>query len=222
MSRAQEVMHHESEAGWVVLTSQVPHLGGETPELAERLLERMDLSRPPVCITAADKPPKELPELLEEIETLLGVRPALMELGLEPPAELSMVSLMILAGGSVHGWVQALDNSLLGEVVLQALSRGAIILAIGPAAGTVGTWALPPEAEEALPGLGWVGGALVLPGETAPSELDPVRSLLHQQPKAYALALAPHTVVALGPGGEIEVWGEAQPTIILGQGWSEG
>ena len=221
MSPDEEVLRHSGQAGWLVLASQVPRLGGETPELAERLLERMDLSRPPVCLTAEEAPPEGLDVLLEEFEALLGVRPAVLPAGLEPPAELAHVGLILLTGGTIQSWVDALENTLLGEVVLQALQRGSVIFAIGPSAGAVGTWSLPESQDRMRSGLSWVAGAVVLPGETEPADLDPVREILQNNPKAYALGLAPHTLMALGPGGEIEVWGEAQPKIILGQGWSE-
>lgn len=221
MSRAEEIFHHEGRAGWLVLASQVPRLGGETPELAERLVERMDLSRPPVCLSMEEKQAQGLDLLLEEFETLLGVRPAVLSAELEPPAELALVGLILLTGGTSTEWVQALENTLLGEVVLQALQQGSVVFAIGPAAGAMGSWSLPESAEQLLPGLSWVGGAVVLPGEDEPADRGPVRELLRENPKAYALGLAEHTLLALGPAGEIEVWGEAQPKIILGQGWSE-
>lgn len=221
MTSAEEVLQHSSQSGWLVLASQIPRLGGETPELAERLLERMDLSRPPVCLTAEESPPQGLDLLLEEFETLLGVRPAVLPASLEPPTELAFVGLILLTGGTTSYWVEALENTLLGEVILQALQQGGVIFAVGPAAGAVGSWALPDSAREPISGLNWVAGAVVLPGEAAPGEQEHVRAILRDNPKAYALGLADHTLVALGPGGEIEVWGESQPTIILGQGWSE-
>lgn len=221
VSRPEDVIHHRSEAGWVVLASRVPRLGGATPELAERLLERMDLSRPPVCLIGEREAPPELAVLLDEFETLLGVRPAVLDAGLEPPAELAAISLLILVGGSTRGWIQSLDNTLLGELVLQALAAGGIVLAVGPAAGAVGSWALPNASQDTISGLNWIGSAVILPDETAPGELEPVKGLLRAQTKAFALGLAPDTVVALGPSGEIEVWGEARPTIILGSGWRE-
>lgn len=221
MSRAEDVLHHEGRAGWLVLASQVPRLGGETPELAQRLVERMDLSRPPVCLSMQEKPAEGLDLLLEEFETLLGVRPAILSAELEPPAELALVGLILLTGGRTSAWVEALDNTLLGEVILQALQQGGVVFAMGPAAGAMGSWSLPQGAGELLPGLSWVAGAVVLPGEGDPAERDPVRELLRENPRAYALGLAEHTLLALGPAGEIEVWGEAQPKIILGQGWGE-
>jgi hypothetical protein len=98
---------------------------------------------------------------------------------------------------------------------------GAVILPTGSAAASLGTWYLSAtNAVEA--GVGWVAGAIILTEVAEPSEHDTVRSWLEEEPKGYALALAEHTLVALGPDGDIEVWGDAEPVIVLGPGWSEG
>ena len=220
MSKAEELIRHQGDAGWVVLASQVPRLGGATPELADHLVARMDLSRLPVCLVSPPAP-DDLNLLLEEIETLLGVTPAVQDANLEPPAELAKVALLILAGDTTNRWVERLQDTLLGEVVLQALGGGAIIVAIGSVAGAVGSWYLADDGETVAPALGWLGAALVVPGQDAPAELASVRQHLTANPKAYALGLSEYTLVALGPEGEIEVWGASKPTIILGQGWRE-
>ena len=58
---------------------------------------------------------------------------------------------------------------------------------------------------------------MILTGEATPSDLDNVRELLESQPRAYALGLSETGLVAFGPGGQIEVWGETQPRVILGR-----
>jgi hypothetical protein len=40
--------------------------------------------------------------------------------------------------------------------------------------------------------------------------------------KNYALGLPPGAIVAIGPEGEAEVWGDIRPTLALGRGWSQG
>lgn len=215
-----EVFRRPPEAGWVLLASNVPSLGGEFPLLAEGLLDRMDLSRPSVCLSPGSEVNLETEAFLEEIETLLGLPVVKIDLEEEPPSELANAGLLILEGGEVDAWIASLDSTLLGEVVLQGLGQGALILAIGPPAAALGTWALTPD-EEIMDGLNWLPGAIVLPETAEPSGIEVVRNLLADQPRAYALGLTHQAVIALGPKGEIEVWGPDQPKIILGSGWSE-
>jgi hypothetical protein len=222
LTHAEDVLHHESDAGWVVLASQVPRLGGETPALAEHLVERMDVSRPAACLVSPDGEPAGLDLFLEEIEVLLQLQPALLDASLEPPAELANASLIMLVGGSNQEWIERLDQTLLGDLLLQALADGAILLAVGPAAGATGTWSLSDDGESLLDGLGWVVGAVVVADGSTPAGHEPIRMLLGERPRSYALGLGQHTLVALGPHGEIEVWGDYQPTVILGKGWDRG
>lgn len=221
MSHAEDVLRHGRDAGWVVLASRVPQLGGETPSLAEHLVKHMDISRPAACLLLGGAEPAGLDSLLEEIEVLLRLQPAVLAAELEPPAELANASLILLAGGTSAEWVERLDQTLLGDLVLQALADGAVLLAIGPAADAAGTWWLDPKSSALTAGLGWVVGAVVLADETSPSDHEPVRALLQERPRSYALGLDEHTLVALGPHGEIEIWGEHPPTLILGKGWDQ-
>ncbi|MGA9532322.1 MAG: hypothetical protein WBR18_06360 [Anaerolineales bacterium] len=222
MTHAEDVLHHESDAGWVVLASQVPRLGGETPALAEHLVERMNVSRPAACLVSPSGETTGLDLFLEEIEVLLQLQPALLNASLEPPTELANASLIILAGGANEEWIERLDQTLLGDLLLQALAGGAILMTVGPAAGAIGTWALSDDGDALTDGLGWVVGAVVISDGSAPADHEPVRALLLERPRTYALGLGQHTLVALGPHGEIEVWGDYQPTLILGKGWDQG
>lgn len=219
MSPTEEI-REERQAGWVVLANQVPRLGGATPELAANLVERIDLSRPPVILTYSEPAPAGLAELIDDLSGLLGVKPVLLPAAAEPPAELAEQSMIVLAGGQPEDWVGLLSESPLGDLLLEALLQGAVILASGAAAASLGSWYLPDSANNPDFGVGWVAGAIILPGEEEPSENEIVRTLLEEETKGYALALAGHTLVALGPDGDIQVWGQAEPVIMLGPGWS--
>jgi hypothetical protein len=221
LADTRDLFQRGTDAGWVIVSSDIPRLGGPFSDLPENLLSKMDLSRPSVCVAAGEMLTPDLDGLLEDIETLLGVPVSLWRLEEEPPEEMAGAGLVILVGGIVEDWAAGLDHSIIGELVLQSLNRGGVILALGPAAGALGTWVFPTTEEEIVAGLNWLPGALILPGEPSPGDVDKVRQLLERQPKAYALGLSEASLVAFGPAGEIEVWGEAQPRLILGSGWSE-
>jgi len=217
----QDIFQRETEAGWVIVSSDIPRLGGPYSDLPENLLSKMDISRLCVCVAAGEMLTPDLDAFLEDIETLLGTPVSLWRLEEEPPAELAGAGLLILVGGIVEDWTAGLESTLIGELVLQSLNGGGVIFAIGSAAAAIGTWTFPTTEDDIVPGLKWLPGALILPGEASPSDVDKVRQLLETQPKAYALGLREASLVAFGPAGEIEVWGEAQPRLILGSGWSE-
>jgi hypothetical protein len=217
----RDIFQRGSEVGWVIVASDIPRLGGPYSDVPDKLLAKMDISRPSVCLAAGEILTPDLDAFLEDIETLLGVPVSLWRLEEEPPTEMAGAGLMILVGGIVEDWISGLENSLIGELVLQSLNHGGVIFAVGPAAAALGTWTFPTAEDDLAPGLTWLPGAVVLPGEASTAEMESLRELLESQPKAYALGLREASLVAFGPAGEIEVWGEAQPLLILGKGWSD-
>ncbi len=54
MPDTQDIFQRETEAGWVIVTSEIPRLGGAFSDLPERLLSKMDISRPSVCVAAGE------------------------------------------------------------------------------------------------------------------------------------------------------------------------
>jgi hypothetical protein len=80
MSAADSVFHRTPGEGWLVLAGSNPELGGETADLMERLLARLDLGRPIAAIAAPDSDPDQVNELLESIEEWLGAETGYLEL----------------------------------------------------------------------------------------------------------------------------------------------
>jgi hypothetical protein len=218
---SRQIFQRGGDTGWVIVSSEIPRLGGPFSDLPENLLAKMDISRPTVCLAAGEALTPELDGFLEDIETLLGVPVGLWRLEEEPPTEMAGAGLLILVGGIVEDWIAGLESTLVGELILQSLSQGGVILAIGSAAAALGTWTFPTTGDDLVPGLTWLPGALVITGGASGAEMGKVRQLLETQPRAYALGLSEASLVAFGPAGEIEVWGDAQPRLILGSGWSE-
>ena len=80
MSRPEQVFRRIPGEGWLVLAGSNPELGGETADLMERLLERLDLARPIAAIVAPDCDPDQVNALLESLEEWLGVETGYLEL----------------------------------------------------------------------------------------------------------------------------------------------
>lgn len=219
MTEADRVFRRDTRAGWLILSSEVPSLGSEYPQLAEHIVQRMNLSRPAASLLLGDDPPLGWSDLLEGVEALFGHPVANLNFDQPIPDELSNAGLLVLGGGDRWSWLAELNGTRLEELVLRALHEGALIVATGEVAAVVGSWTLPPGQDSETKGLNWLPGAVVLPDEADPASLVPIQELLTRHDRAYALGLNSETVVALGPGGEIEVWGESQPTLLLGSGW---
>lgn len=221
MAGIDQVFQRDTHTGWLILSAEVPTLGHDYPELAEHIVQRMNLARPAASLLLGPIPPSGWLELLEGLEALFGHPVVPVSPDQPPPAELVNAGLVLLGGGDELAWMDALQGTRLEELILRALRDGALILAAGPVSGILGTWAILPGQDDPQPALNWLPGAIVLPEGGDPSDREEVQELLATGPQGYALGLQPLSVVALGPAGEIEVWGETKPVLVLGQGWQD-
>lgn len=116
------------------------------------------------------------------------------------------------------------QDALVGAPVAgihQAWQRGALVLLEGASAMQAGSW-LMPAAGQRIDGLAWVPGALVLPGVCDVAANPLARALLGTEHGAVTIGIGPQSALALGPEGELEIWGEQQVSIALGPAWQAG
>src|SRR3989337_2166636 len=139
MSRPEQVFRRIPGEGWLVLAGSNPELGGETADLMERLLERLDLARPIAAIAAPDCGPEQVNELLESLEEWLGVETGYLELDTDLEVEgWEESGLLLLEGDDPELWIDALQGEPQRRL-RRAMEQGGLILAIGGAAGAVGS-----------------------------------------------------------------------------------
>jgi hypothetical protein len=100
-----------------------------------------------------------------------------------------------------------------GEVLLSTLEAGAVVLAEGRSAEAIGEII---EAEVPTAGSGWLRNAIIQSHFTPGTGCR----VLVKRPTMYRLGLGEHAALALGPQGEVEVWGEPAPTVTLGAVWT--
>ncbi len=207
--------------GWVLLSGALPTIGGAFPDLADRLLQRIDLSRPPLGIVASSDRSHEMTVFMEELGDLIGAEGAILALGEEDAYRLEDAGLIALAGGDTQEWMHVFLQGGLEQRLLDFLQAEGLVLAAGAAAGILGSWVLAGGNSGPIEGLGWLPGAIVLPEVSDPAALPEVRQLLAFSGRRFALGLPPEAALAIGPGGGAEVWSLAAPKLVLGKGWRE-
>ena len=221
MGGTEQVFRRIPGEGWLVLSGSNPELGGETADLMERLLERLDLARPIAAIAAPDCDPEAVNELLESLEEWLGVEAGYLELDTDLEVEgWEESGLLLLEGDDPSLWVDALQGET-HERLRRAMEQGGLILAIGGVAAAFGSHCLSPvRPDRVLPALGWLPETtVVLLPEDAHGEA--VREWIQQGDRRLVLQLDPGSILALGPDEKVERWGAAAPELILGKGWVE-
>ena len=114
--------------------------------------------------------------------------------------------------------VEQLRSALLGaaiEGIQAAFSNGAVILVEGFSIITFGAW-ISLSSGNFKDGLEWIQSALLLPTDSGIADINAVRTLLADEPAAIAVGIGSGSALALGPGGELELWGTQHVTVALG------
>lgn len=222
MTGAERVFRRLAGEGWIVLSGSLAAPGASQRELGDRILERLDLSLEPLLATGPQADKAAASDFAEEVEAWLGLPVRRVELQRLREEDWTQVGLLTMTGGPVPAWLEWLGASQNRATPLADLGEGSLLYAAGEAAQAMGSWAPLPPSGQLSPALGWLPGAIVLPGEVDPMECAEVRDGLVGPGKKYALGLPPGAILAIGPEGEAEVWGDVRPTLALGRGWSQG
>ena len=224
MSEPHKVFRRPPSEGWLVLSGLVPSLDSEMPQLAENFLPKLDLSRLPFCLSGDNAINDDLQAFLEDIEILLDSPVSVLRTHQLTPSTFQEIieaaNILVMAGGDVNHWIDVLDPLKSDIEVNDLLGGGKLVFAVGPASSALGSWFLVGD-EEPAGGLGWLTGAIVIPEVEKPGEVHSVKEFLSQHKFSYALGLPRGAVLALGPKGEIEVWGIASPSVALGIAWGD-
>ena len=113
MSDSAPLFRNPGSQGWLVLCNRMPKLGNQTPLLMERMLEVVDLSFPPLCLTLDSTATEDLQEFFDDYKTLTDVDVALIDLWdlnyQEMTEAVSQAGLVILTGGLLLDWAERID-----------------------------------------------------------------------------------------------------------------
>jgi hypothetical protein len=126
---------------------------------------------------------------------------------------------LIVVGDGNQG--MRLYNALHGpaiQAILAAYLNGALIMGVGVGAEVFGSWFLR-GGDDPRPGFGWLSNALLQVSPAHPTTHKPRRELFQREPLAYSVELGQDSALALGPEGQVELWGKRQIAVSLGQGY---
>ncbi|MCC6611995.1 MAG: hypothetical protein IT320_00875 [Anaerolineae bacterium] len=130
---------------------------------------------------------------------------------------LAETSIVLLESGAD---LRSLKSSLMGAALqgLQtAFANGAYVLAAGAPAMLFGEWAYDGQ-DNLIEGFGWLQDAVVMP--VAQDLSAHVKSVLQTYPELFSIGIGERTALALGPDGQVEIWGQRQIGVALGQNYA--
>jgi cyanophycinase-like exopeptidase len=117
--------------------------------------------------------------------------------------------MIYLGGGVTNNLLETIRATPVEIAMRDAAENGAIVAAIGAAASSFGLWARDMRGSSALPGLGWLAGAVV---ETAfdPQNDMTLRRLMSLDEVSLGLGIPPKTALFIDGNGNGTIVGEGQ------------
>ncbi len=196
--------------GWLILSGGAHHLG----EIRAQALSRCNPGADIACISQADDMGDAVMDDLAELGAPTGYHIDLAEpdnnLIYERITSAGLIVIEAHCGDSLR---RALSQTAV-HALKQAHAGGALILCEGAAASLFGEhrWS---AADGLMRGLNFVSGAVILPGGDDSSD-QATRLVQSALPEVAVIGLARGSALALGPGGQLETWGNRDITIRLG------
>jgi hypothetical protein len=217
-----KVFRRSFGSGWLILSGAFPTIEERG---IERLLEITDRNRPVLILKSGVEETLEIDQWQEDLCALLEVQHTQLDLGsldhIEIEPHLHKAGMLIVYGGDESEW-----HNFLGDTIMPILDEDEgcltpVMWFVGSATLPLGEWIYRTSLDKGEAALNWLPGCLILQDVGDLGTIEPVQSILRNQIRSYALNLVGSATIAIGPTGEIDLWGSPPPSIILGQGWGD-
>ncbi len=215
-----KVFRRSGFEGWLILSGPTPALGDRG---IERLLEVVDLSAPIIHLQIGDSPSLEIDQWVMDLEALFEVDLIRIDpriaTGDEVQGYWDQSGMAIMTGRDAQAWYNFWESEMGKDIQSRSGSAEKVLYLVGEPGTVLGEWIYDGRSEAVEPGVGWLPGALILDEIGELGGIEPIQRVLLQHHQSYALNLVGGATIALGPDGEVELWGSPSPSIILGKGW---
>lgn len=209
--------------GWLVLIGGAS-AGWRTTEPIDRAaIEAMSDETPIAFVPAAGCPPDYGESFLEHY-TRLGSPPGYIvpiydSTSANDPANvrrLAQAGLIYLGGGDAQQLIAAIIGTAALDAMAAAYASGAVIVGASAGAMALAGWGVSSDpGVGTLEGWGWLPDAIVAPHFTS-ERASVLREALLAHPQALGLGIPDDTALALGPEGEVAMWGSGQVQVTIG------
>jgi len=209
----QKIFRWRDGRGWLVFAGGADSAG----TIRGQTLGKAAADGAVACV-ALSRDPAAPDHLLDDMEDLGAPSGYLVDVESEDDATLrdrlgEAGVIVITSDAYAADGVRSILTGAALDGIAAAYANGAVVLLEGPVAAAFGAFLLWTSAEgdpQLGAGFGWLADVLVLP-LLSPDEIS---GLLTAQPDAFALQLGVGSALALGPDGEVELWGRRQNIIV--------
>lgn len=196
---------------------------GETDVIDTRMLTRSDADGPLVYIGAAhDELRAEA--YLDYLGELGGRSGFAIDIIMEDDntleTQISEAGIVVIGDGPDF---ERLFNGMHGaaiKAVHTAYLQGAVVIGHGAGAEIFGQYVMRDTRENPRKGFSWLQRAAIFSNQPGPAEKAALQKLLSKKPTSFGLGIRPESALALGPNNMVELWGNQQIAISLGQAYT--
>lgn len=207
-----DILRWKAGAGWLVFSGGRDALG----DMRAMALTRVNMEGSVAYIGLDDDDDEDVIEDMAELGAPTGYLVNVMTEDDESIRQQLAAAALIVLPDELD--VENLRLGLLGAAVdgmQSAYERGAIIFAEGPSAMLFGKVARTGPST-AIEGLEWLEDAVIVPDVVSISESYEAMEILGSKAANIAVGIGVGSALALGPYGQVEIWGEKQVTLTLG------
>ncbi len=217
----QNIFRWMDGRGWLILSGRLTPDGADVGDIRSLVLARSAADGAVACVAlSGDVSAAE--RLLDDLEELGAPSGYVVDLVTEDDLtitkRLSEASVIVLDSAPDAGTARSLLLGAPIEGIQTAFENGGMILAEGHSAAVFGTWVRTQEGG-VTNGMEWLEGAVVFATDHPVGGV--ARTVLELQPHGYAVGIGSGSALALGPDGEVQVWGRGQVSVALGSAYVE-
>jgi hypothetical protein len=222
----QGPLHWLDGEGWLVLVGGGNWRLGETDAIDAQILTLTNLDRPMVVLISEGSPALA-DDILEHYTLLGGPGGQAFSLAtmtrdqLQTEVFISLLQeagILYLGGENPLPLVNNLHGTLAMRTIVEGYStlQGLSLVGVGAGAAALGRWVFPPRPPyQPAMGLGFLINAVAAPHFTTTEEVPILRALPQINGALLGLGIPDATALALGPEGQLEMWGEGQVTAVV-------
>lgn len=206
--------------GWLVFSGRHGYQDDDPGDIRSHVLARSAADGGVACIALSDDP-DAADQLLETMEQLGAPAGYLVDVFSEDDE--TIVARLAEAGVIVIGSAADAESgrsALMGAPfngLQEAYINGAMILIEGETISAFGSWVIRQD-ESVVAGSEWLDGAALL---TTTNQLAKAAgAAFERDPGAFAVGIGNDSALALGPDGQVEIWGRGQVVVALGPMYS--
>ena len=223
MTATSRIFERRGSRGWVILTGETPFDRDAETSALESIKSIMGSEGVLVVLAPGGDVPSSIQPFVSDFEKRLGGNLIIIDpLDVDQTliqSTCQKARLVLAMGGDREGWAASFAEGRMPVDPDLIVAENSVFIAIGSLVSVLGEWTYESERDQITEGIGWFPNALFLLSSEAPATEGGVRQKIEAQMKSYAISIAPDTILGVGPQGQVEIWSEAAPEILLGQGW---